>query len=170
MFCERINDLPAIEAMAERTYRRLIATDAYSYRAYLQRIDDIFERAINEIQTPVAQLDLPALEPGLVSRRPFGYDPFVIRQQTLLATANRHIDRLLKEVKMYGEAIDQVGKERNRALEENKRLFQENRQLRRGINSIVLLKLILRSSGLIWLVRRVARKLRNGWRELKPRS
>ena len=47
---------------------------------------------------------------------------------------------------MYGEAIDQVGKERNRALEENKRLFQENRQLRRGINSIVLLKLILRAS------------------------
>ena len=166
----RINDLPAIQAMVERTYRRLIATDAYSYRAYLQRIDDIFERAINDIQTPVAQLALPSLEPGLVSRRPFGYDPFVIRQQTLLATANGHIDRLLKEVKMYGEAIDQVGKERNRALEENKRLFQENRQLRRGINSIVLLKLILRASGLIWLVRRVARKLRNGWRELKPRS
>ena len=167
---DRINDLPAVEAMVERTYRHLIATDAYSYRAYLQWIDDIFEQAISERPTPGARLALPALEPGLVSRSPFGYDPFLLRQQNLLVTANGHIDRLLKEVKMYGEVIDQVSNERNRALEDNRRLFEENRQLRRGINSILLLKSILRVGRLTWLCRIVARKLRNGWRDLKLRS
>jgi hypothetical protein len=164
---EQIKDLPALEAMVERAYRDLIATDAYSYRAYLQRIDDIFEQAIKECPTPEARPGIPALESDLVSRRPFGYDPFLLRQQNLLATANGHIDRLLKEVKMYGEVIDQVGKERNRALEENRRLVEENRQLRSGINSVLLLKLILRIGR---LCRIVARKLRNGWRELKLRS
>jgi hypothetical protein len=167
---ERINDVPALEGMVDRAYRDLIATDAYSYRAYIQRIDGLFEQAMKERPTTEVQPALPALESNLVSRRPFGYDPFLLRQQNLLATANAHIDRLLKEVKMYGEVIDQVGKERNLALDENRRLAEENRQLRGGINSILLLKSILRVSRLIWLCRIVARKLRNGWREMKLRS
>jgi hypothetical protein len=167
---ERIKDVPSLEAMVERAYQALIATDAYSYRAYLQRIDDIFEREMNKRPTPEARPAVPALESGLVSRRPFGYDPFLLRQRSLLATANGHIDRLLKEVKMYSEVIDQVGNERNRALEENKRLIEENEQLRRGINSVLLLKFLLRVSWLVWICRTIARKLRNGWRELKLRS
>ena len=167
---ERIKDLPALEAMADRAYRDLIASEAYSYRAYLQRIDDLVEQAINERLTPKARPALPALQLGLVSRSPFGYDPFLLRQQKLLATANGHIDRLLQEVKMYGEVIDQVGKERNRLLKENRQLIEENKLLRGGINSIFLLKAILGTSRLTLLCEIVARKLRNGFRGLKLRA
>ena len=124
---------------------------------------------------------MPALPSDLVSQRPFGHDPFLVRQlksvqdrlaqyDNMLVTANEHVDRLLKEVKMYGDVLNQVGDERNRALEEHKRLSEENTQLRAGVNSVFLLKSILRISRLTRLGRVTARKLRNGWRELKLRT
>jgi hypothetical protein len=178
---QRIDDLPALEAMVERAYRDLIASDAYSYRSYVRRIDDIFEQEMRQRRSPEPQSGMPALASNLVSKTPFGHDPYLLRHlktvqdrlaqyDKMLITANEHVDRLLKEVKMYGEVINQVGKERNRALEEHKRLVEENRQLRAGVNSILLLKSILRVSRLTWLCRIAVRKLRNSWRQMQLRT
>jgi hypothetical protein len=176
---ERIQDVPALQAMAERAYQHLIATDAYSYRAYLQRLDEILEQAISERPSPEPRPAMAALESGLVSRKPFGHDPFLLRQHKLLFTANTHIDRLLGEVRMYGEALEKLGNERNRLFAENKRLIEENNylkkdnsQLRRGLTSVVLLRWIWRMTvgRLMGMARIAARKLRNSWRELKPRG
>jgi hypothetical protein len=167
---EIIKDLPALEAMVERAYQDLVATDAYSYSAFVQRIDDILDQEMKERATPKAWAVVPELEPALVSRRPFGYDPFLLRQHNLLTTANSHIDRLLKEVKMYGEVIDQVGSERNRLLEENRRLIAENRLLLRASNLVIVLKSVSGLSRLTWLCRLIVRKLYNGWRGLMFRG
>jgi hypothetical protein len=176
----QIQDISALEEMVERAYRDLIASNAYSYRAYVHRMDELVEQEIQK-RPPQARRDLPPLPSDLVSRRPFGHDPFLFRHfkslqerlsdyDKMLVTANNHVDRLLKEVKMYGKAINEVGNERNRLLDQNRKLVDENRQLRAGVQSILLVKAILRVSGLIWLCRIVARKLRNGWREMTLRS
>ena len=52
---ERIQDLPALEAMVERAYRDLVASDAYSYRAYVRRIDDILEEEMRQRPSPESQ-------------------------------------------------------------------------------------------------------------------
>jgi hypothetical protein len=119
---------------------------------------------------------MPALDSGLVSRRPFGHDPFLLRQHNLLTTANGHVDRLLGEVKMYGEVLNQIGNENNRLreanerlIEENKRLKKDNSPLRNRLGSVVFLRSVLRvmTDGLPGLARITARKLRDSWRVWK---
>jgi hypothetical protein len=71
---------------------------------------------------------------------------------------------------MYGEVIDQIGRERNRLLEENRRLIEENRLLLRASNIVILLKSVLGLGRLTYLCRVIVRKLYNGWRGLMLRG
>jgi len=44
----QVEDIPALEAMADRTYRHLIGSGAYSYRRFVELVDDVIERRFLE--------------------------------------------------------------------------------------------------------------------------
>lgn len=44
----QVEDIPALKAMADRTYRHLIASGAYSYRRFVELVDGVIERRLSE--------------------------------------------------------------------------------------------------------------------------
>jgi hypothetical protein len=44
----QVEDIPALEAMAERAYRYLITSGAYSYRRFVDLVDGVIERRLSE--------------------------------------------------------------------------------------------------------------------------
>jgi len=44
----QVDDIPALEAMADRAYRHLIASGAYSYRRFIELVDSVIERKLSE--------------------------------------------------------------------------------------------------------------------------
>jgi hypothetical protein len=44
----QLEDLPALEAVAERAYRHLIASGAYSYGRFIELVDGVIERKLSE--------------------------------------------------------------------------------------------------------------------------
>lgn len=51
----RLEDIPALEAMADRTYDHLVASGNFSYRAYIARLTGEFERIIAARTRPLAE-------------------------------------------------------------------------------------------------------------------
>ena len=43
----QVEDIPALQAMAQRTYDRLIASGAYSYRRFVELVDSVIERKLS---------------------------------------------------------------------------------------------------------------------------
>jgi hypothetical protein len=52
----QVQDIPTLEAMADRAYRHLIASGEYSYRRFVERVDDVIERKLSEGSCPVASV------------------------------------------------------------------------------------------------------------------
>jgi hypothetical protein len=44
----QVEDIPALEAMTERTYRHLIGSGAYTYRRFVELVDGVIERRLSE--------------------------------------------------------------------------------------------------------------------------
>jgi hypothetical protein len=44
----QVEDIPALEAMADRAYQHLIASGAYSYRRFIELVDGVIERKLSE--------------------------------------------------------------------------------------------------------------------------
>ena len=44
----QVDDIPALKAMADRTYRHLIASGAYSYRRFVELVDGVIERRLSK--------------------------------------------------------------------------------------------------------------------------
>jgi hypothetical protein len=44
----QVEDIPALEAMADRTYRHLIGSGAYTYRRFVGLVDGVIERRLSE--------------------------------------------------------------------------------------------------------------------------
>ena len=105
----RIEDIPALERMAERTYRDLIASGAYSYAAFVDRIDALIDQGCHDCVTRGAIPNLPPLDANLLSPRPTGNEAHVVELTTALIQARADIDRLLGE-------IEQLRGERNELL------------------------------------------------------
>jgi hypothetical protein len=59
----QVEDIPALRAMAERTYHHLIAPGAHSYRRFIDFVDGVIERKLSERK---------GLEPVPVAGRPAG--------------------------------------------------------------------------------------------------
>jgi len=47
----QVEDIPALEAMADRTYRHLIGSGAYSYRRFVDLVDGVIERRLSEVES-----------------------------------------------------------------------------------------------------------------------
>lgn len=59
----RLRDIPALEAMSERTYDHLVASGNFSYRAYIARLKGEFERLIVARARPQAESQLAVATP-----------------------------------------------------------------------------------------------------------
>jgi len=49
----QVEDIPALEAMADRAYQHLIASGAYSYRRFIELVDGVIERKLSEREKDV---------------------------------------------------------------------------------------------------------------------
>ncbi len=57
---ERLQDIPALEAMAERAYQHLVASEQFGYRAYVEMLVERFElrlERIVKVKPPAASID-----------------------------------------------------------------------------------------------------------------
>lgn len=89
---ERLADVEALQAMADRTRRHLIEFGRYSYASFVGRIDALFDIAIAEnVRTDRAWVPLP------VTDRPYGNDPLVIELMEQLRDLYTQIDRTMAE-------------------------------------------------------------------------
>lgn len=52
----QVEDIPALEAMAERTYRHLIGSGAYSYRRFVELVDGVIERRLSEVESDLGMV------------------------------------------------------------------------------------------------------------------
>ena len=134
---DRVQDIPALEAMVERAYSDLVASGRYSYRTFVRRMDDLIEAQMRKQPRPEAAFAVSPLRLSVVTSRPLGHDawtPLAGSSACARNSGKRRIDmknrgghltmayldtdRLLAEVRSYGDALNPV--EEARALEAKK--------------------------------------------------
>jgi hypothetical protein len=190
-----IQDVPALEAMTERAYRDLIASGAYSYRTFVRRVDDLIEAQMRKRPRAELGFAVPPLSMSVVTSRPLGYDAYLLAEVERLRTqlreatekyeeqgrhltgAYRDTDRLLAEVRSYGDALNRVAgqmraleeksnlikQEKSHVEEENSRITQENDQFRREFESIrILTRRLLRVVGQRLTMKATERRAQSG--------
>ncbi len=59
-----IEDIPALEAMADRAYKRLIASGTYSYHRFIELVDSVIERKMSERDEGLAPVPLAGRSAG----------------------------------------------------------------------------------------------------------
>lgn len=106
---DRIQDVPAMEAMAERTFRDLIASGSYSYRAFVHRIDDIIESEMHARPRPQRDRSMPLVNTSVVTCEPLGYDPFLIGELSrLLAEREALVAEIQRLNTVFGADRDKL--------------------------------------------------------------
>ena len=165
---DRVQDVPALEAMTERAYRDLIASGAYGYRAFVNRMDDLIEAEMRKPLQAKPDVTIAPMNTSLVTSTPLGHDAYLLgeverlraqvrgvsamyeKQERRLTAAYHDSDRLLEEVRSYGDALNRVAEQmrgleikaglieeqKSRLEEQKSRLEEENSQLRLDLESI----------------------------------
>jgi hypothetical protein len=163
---DRTQDVSALEAMTDRAHRDLVASGKYSYRTFVRQMDGLIESEVRKRARSRIEFVLPELPRDVVTSKPVGNDPYLRAQLNALThkyeVQGRHLtkayhdtDRLLAEVRSYGDAL-------NRVSEEMRALEAQNKILRESIRALIrhLLRAVRRR--LIQTMKVVASRARSG--------
>lgn len=112
---ERLADVDALQAMADRARQHLIDSGRFSYATFVARIDALFEEAMATWPSAPAQPALSSATPLPSTDRPYGNDPLVIELMTEVQRLYREIDRTMSERNHFAAELNQLG-ERYTAL------------------------------------------------------
>lgn len=66
---QRLEDLPALEAMAERAHADLVASDRYAYRSFVAQVTAVIERHVLSVPTRVRAALVPPETPDMLEQR-----------------------------------------------------------------------------------------------------
>lgn len=122
---DRIQNIEALQAMADRARRHLIESGAYSYAAFIRRMDDLIDDAISKKPGPHPAGSGAPVESHHITDRAYGNDPFVIKLLQDARALYRQIDDAQAERSHYAKALDEFAARYN-ALNEK---FVELKQL-----------------------------------------
>ena len=150
---ERINDLPELQAMADRTFRCIVEGGSNHYSSFVARMDALITQAVERKSVSCAAT-LSLGNAATATKRPLGHDPYLVEQNRRLAkdyAALRNdyhalTDKLIgsyKESDRLVALLEEVGGERNRAADNNLQLRERlslleaeyDRLLRQGVQS-----------------------------------
>lgn len=73
----RVEDLPGLEAMADRAYDRLIGSGRYSYKVFVDRLADIIFEELPRLENP------RGADPGIAASARDGFHPVLVERPTL---------------------------------------------------------------------------------------
>lgn len=111
---ERLADVEALQAMADRARQHLIESGRYSYAAFVARIDALFDATIGaRCASPVGRAERAQLEPLPVSDKPYGNDPLVIELITDVQALYLSLDQAMIERNRFAAELDALAQNFN---------------------------------------------------------
>lgn len=104
---ERLADVDALQAMADRAREHLIGSGQFSYQAFIARVDALIGSAVDDKPPSTAEhIGRTDTNPLPVTDRPYGNDPLVIELMRNIQTLYGSLDQAMGERNHYARELD----------------------------------------------------------------